>query len=52
MYQQFPQKVIEKPRILVPRSKASRAKEKGSWIAYDTLFIDSKPIREVGVRRR
>jgi hypothetical protein len=46
MYEQFPQEVISKRRRLIPKLKAARDEGKRAWIAYDTLFIDGRPIKD------
>ena len=46
MYEQFPQEIIAKRRKLVPKMKEARDQGKKAWIAYDTLYIDGRPIRD------
>lgn len=46
MYEQYPPEVIAKRRKLIPRMKAAREQGKSSWIAYDTLYVDGRPVRD------
>ena len=43
--EQFPPEVAEKRRKLVPQLKAARNDGKRAWIAYDTLYVDGKPVQ-------
>ncbi|XP_052812861.1 uncharacterized protein LOC128240302 [Mya arenaria] len=45
MYEQFPPEVLDKRRRLVPKMKDARKEGKRSWIVYDTLYVDGKPVR-------
>ncbi|KAH3773864.1 hypothetical protein DPMN_175235 [Dreissena polymorpha] len=45
MHEQFPPEVLEKRRKLVPHMKDARKEGKRAWIAYDTLYVDGKPVR-------
>jgi hypothetical protein len=38
--------VVKKRKELVPRIKAARKKDKRAWIAYDTLYIDGKAVKD------
>lgn len=44
--EQLPKEVVDKRKRLLPRMKAAREQGKTSWISYDTLYIDGKPIRD------
>lgn len=46
VFEQFPKEIAEKRRRL--RSKVKEHKEKGddAWIAYDTLYVNGRPVRE------
>ncbi|XP_060566203.1 uncharacterized protein LOC132725137 [Ruditapes philippinarum] len=46
MFEQFPKEVIEKRRRLVPKMKEHRNKGDRAWIAYDTLYVNGKAVRE------
>jgi hypothetical protein len=46
VFEQFPPEVVAKRRKLLPKMKAERAKGKRSWIAYDTLYVDGRPVRD------
>ena len=46
MFEQFPPEILEKRRRLVPQMKDARSKGKRAWIAYDTLYIDGKAVRD------
>lgn len=46
VYEQLPQEIIAKRRRLVPKMKAARDQGKRAWIAYDTLFVDGRAVRE------
>ncbi|XP_052222380.1 uncharacterized protein LOC127838566 [Dreissena polymorpha] len=45
IHEQFPPEVLEKRRKLVPHMKDARKEGKRAWIAYDTLYVDGKPVR-------
>ena len=44
--EQFPREVIEKRQKLVPKMKQARKDGKRAWIAYDTLYIDGKAVKD------
>jgi len=44
--EQFPKDIVDKRRQLVPKMKEARRDGKTSWISYDTLYINGKPVRE------
>lgn len=46
VFEQFPKEIVEKRRRL--RSKVKEHKEKGddAWIAYDTLYVNGRPVKE------
>ncbi|XP_053383743.1 uncharacterized protein LOC128549967 [Mercenaria mercenaria] len=46
VYEQFPKKIVEKRRQLVPKMKAARRDGKQAWIVYDKLFIDGKQVED------
>ncbi|XP_052281151.1 uncharacterized protein LOC127878663 [Dreissena polymorpha] len=46
VFEQFPPEVVAKRRKLLPKMKEERAKGKRSWIAYDTLYVDGRPVRD------
>ena len=44
IHEQFPKEVSDKRRKLVPLMKEARRKGSRSWISYDTLYVDGKPV--------
>ena len=44
--EQFPREVEEKRRKLRPRVKEAKSQGKQAWIAYDTLYIDGKAVKD------
>jgi len=46
VHEQFPPEVVEKRKKLYPKMKKARDQEKRAWTAYDTLYIDGKPVRD------
>lgn len=44
--EQFPKKVVDKRKRLFPKLKAAREEGKRAWIAYDTLYVDGKAVKE------
>ncbi|KAH3706569.1 hypothetical protein DPMN_065956 [Dreissena polymorpha] len=46
VFEQFPSEVVFKRRKLLPNMKEARAKGKRSWIVYDTLYVDGRPVRD------
>ncbi|XP_052268519.1 uncharacterized protein LOC127869901 [Dreissena polymorpha] len=46
VFEQFPPEVVAKRRKLLPKMKEARANGKGSWISYDTLYVDGRPVRD------
>ncbi|KAH3691475.1 hypothetical protein DPMN_187314 [Dreissena polymorpha] len=46
MFEQFPPEVLEKGRKLVPKLKVAKQEGKRSWIVYDTLYMDGKPVNQ------
>lgn len=46
IHEQFPKKVSEKRRKLIPKMKEARKKGSRAWIFYHTLFIDGKPYKD------
>jgi hypothetical protein len=45
LHEQFPPEVVQKRRSLFPKLKKAREENKTAWIAYDTLFVDGKPVK-------
>ncbi|KAH3712811.1 hypothetical protein DPMN_072568 [Dreissena polymorpha] len=45
MCEQFPSKVLEKRRKLVPKMKDAQKEGKRSLIVYDILYVDGMPVR-------
>lgn len=43
--EQFPKEVNDKRRRLLPQMKEARKAGKPAWLAYDTLYVDGKPVR-------
>lgn len=46
MNEQFPKPVADKRKELLPKMKAARKDGKTAWIAYDTLYIDGRAVRD------
>ncbi|KAH3801049.1 hypothetical protein DPMN_154693 [Dreissena polymorpha] len=46
VFEQFPPDVVAKRRKLLPKMKEEREKGKRSWIAYDTLYVNGRPVRD------
>ncbi|KAH3741956.1 hypothetical protein DPMN_048686 [Dreissena polymorpha] len=49
VFEQFPpeiQEIQEKRRRLVPKMKEAKSDGKKAWIAYDTLYIDGRPVSQ------
>ena len=46
VFEQFPPEVVATRRRLVPKMKEARGQGKRSWIAYDTLYVDGRPVKE------
>lgn len=44
--EQFPKDVIEKRKKLLPKMKDARKAGKKAWLAYDTLYVDGKPVKD------
>ena len=44
--EQFPREVIEKRKKLFPKMKSARQEGKTAWVAYDTLYVDGKAVRD------
>ena len=43
--EQFPPEIVAKRIRLLPHLKQAKAEKKNAWIAYDTLYIDGKPVK-------
>ena len=48
VYEQFPKEVVEKRRRLQTKVREHRSKGDTAWIAYDTLYVNGRPVREQG----
>ncbi|KAH3862838.1 hypothetical protein DPMN_025813 [Dreissena polymorpha] len=48
VFTQFPPEVVVTCRKLITELKTERVKGKRSWIAYDTLYVDGRPVRIKG----
>ncbi|XP_052233227.1 uncharacterized protein LOC127846089 [Dreissena polymorpha] len=46
VWEQFPPEVVAKRRQLLPKMKEARSNGKRSWISYDTLYVDGRPVRD------
>ena len=46
VFEQLPPEIVAKRRKLVPKMKAAKKLGKTSWISYDTLYVDGKPVHE------
>lgn len=46
VFEQFPPEVVRKRKALVPKMKEERQKGNTSWIAYDTLYVNGKPVQK------
>lgn len=46
VHEQFPKEVSDKRRKLLPRLREARKDGKTAWLAYDTLYIDGRPVRD------
>lgn len=46
MFEQFPKDVVDKRRKLQPKLREHRSKGDTAWIAYDTLYVNGKPVRD------
>ena len=46
VYEQFPKEVVEKRRRLQTKVREHRSKGDTAWIAYDTLYVNGRPVRE------
>ncbi|XP_052268783.1 uncharacterized protein LOC127870167 [Dreissena polymorpha] len=46
VFEQFPPEVVAKRRKLLPKMKEARSNGKRSWISYDTLYVDGRPVRD------
>ena len=44
--EQFPKEVVEKRKKLKPKLRDAKSEGKRAWIAYDTLYIDGKAIKD------
>ena len=39
MLEQFPSKVVEKRKLLLPKLKGAKRDGKKAWLSYDTLYV-------------
>ena len=46
VFEQFPPEVVSKRRKMLPKMNEARAKGKRSWIVYDTLYVDGRPVHD------
>jgi hypothetical protein len=46
VYEQFPREVNEIRRQLVPRMKEEIKKGNRAWLAYDTLYVNGRPVKD------
>jgi hypothetical protein len=46
VHEQFPREVSDKRRLLLPKMKEARKQGKTAWLAYDTLYIDGRPVKD------
>lgn len=46
VHEQFPKEVNDKRRQLLPRLKDAKKAGKRAWLAYDTLYVDGKPVKD------
>ena len=44
--EQFPTEIAEKRKKLLPKMKAVRNRGDTSWIAYDTLYVNGRPVKD------
>lgn len=47
VFEQFPKEISQKRKKLVPFMKEKQKKSNRSWIAYDTLYVNGVPKRDV-----
>ncbi|KAH3837548.1 hypothetical protein DPMN_110941 [Dreissena polymorpha] len=46
VFEQFPPEIQKKRRRLVPKMKEAKRGGERAWIAYDTLYIDGRPVSQ------
>ena len=46
VFELFPPEIQEKRRRFVPKMKEAKRDGKRAWIAYDTLYIDGRPVSQ------
>lgn len=46
VYEQFPKEVNDRRKKLIPRMKAEKQKGNRAWIAYDTLYVNGRPVKD------
>ena len=46
VFEQFPPEVVAKRRKLLPKMREARDQGKRAWIAFDTLYVDGRPVRD------
>ena len=44
--EQFPREVADKRRRLVSKMKEARQQGKSAWLSYDTLYVDTRAVRD------
>lgn len=45
VYEQFPKEINDRRRKLLPKLKEAKKAGKKAWLAYDTLYIDGRPVK-------
>ena len=45
MNEQFPKEISDRRRELLPKMHQAKRDGKTSWLSYDTLYIDGRPVR-------
>ena len=43
--EQFPKEISDRRRELLPKMHQAKRDGKTSWLSYDTLYIDGRPVR-------
>ena len=46
IHEQFPQEIIAKRKKLVPKMKDAIKNGNKAWLVYDTLYVNSKPVKD------
>lgn len=45
LHELYPKEIVEQRKKLVPKMKAAKRDGKSSWISYNVLYIDGKPVK-------